>query len=130
MEEDQAFKFGECALGTLCPCILMVSMPNVKYNPILQRNISDRKNDSIGKEFVEDVEGESSPPCKFQNHDHKFEWTREQFSDQVLKLASQYGYNVEFSGVEGSGQEPAFASQIAIFKRCDPSDGSWLDARK
>ena len=88
MEEDQAFKFGEFALGTLCPCILMVSMPNVEYNPILQRTISDRKNDSIGKEFAKDVEGESSLPCKFRNHDHKFEWTREQFSDWTLNLAS------------------------------------------
>ena len=130
MEEDQAFKFGESALGTLCPCILIFLMPNMEYNLILQRTISDRKNDSAGKEFAEDVEGESGLPWEFWNHDHKFEWTREQFSDWALKLASEYGYNVEFSGVGGSGEEPGFASQIVVFKRCDPSDGSWLDARK
>lgn len=130
MEEDQAYKFGECALGTLCPRILLVSTPNVEYNPILQRSGSDRKHDSAGEELYEDVEGKSVLACKFRNDDHKFEWTRKQFSDWALKLASQYGYNVEFSGVGGSGEEPGFASQIAVFKRCDPSDGSWLNARK
>lgn len=130
MEEDQAYKFGECALGTLCPRLLLVSTPNVEFNPILQRNGSERKIDSAGEELYEDVEGKSGLACKFRNDDHKFEWTRKQFSDWALKLASQYGYNVEFSGVGGSGEEPGFASQIAVFKRCDPSDGSRLNARK
>lgn len=130
MEEDQAYKFGECALGTLCPRILMVSTPNVEYNPILQRNTLDSKNDSAGEDLTEDVEGKSGLPCKFRNYDHKFEWTRKQFSDWALKLASQYGYDVQFSGVGGSGEEPGFASQIAVFKRCDPFHGSWLNARK
>lgn len=130
MEEDQAYKFGECALGTLCPRILMVSTPNVEYNPILQRNVLDSKNGSAGEDLTEDVEGKSGLPCKFRNYDHKFEWTRKQFSDWALKLASQYGYDVQFSGVGGSGEEPGFASQIAVFKRCDPFHGSWLNSRK
>jgi len=130
MQEDQAYKFGECALGTLCPRMLIVSTPNVEYNPILQRTVSHSKIDSAGEELTEDAEGKSGLSCKFRNDDHKFEWTRKQFSDWALNLASQYGYNVEFSGVGGSGEEPGFASQIAVFKRCDPSDGSWLNARK
>ncbi|XP_057830306.2 small RNA 2'-O-methyltransferase [Cryptomeria japonica] len=118
MEEDQAFKFGECALGSLCPRILMVSTPNVEYNPILQRNVSDVKNDGEGEESMLDAEGKGDLPCRFRNDDHKFEWTRKQFSDWALNLASQHGYSVEFSGVGGSGEiEPGFASQIAVFKR-------------
>jgi len=130
MEEDQAYKFGECALGTLCPRMLIVSTPNVEYNPILQRTVSHSKIDSAGEELTEDAEGKSGLPSKFRNDDHKFEWTRKQFSDWALKLASQYGYSVEFSGVGGSGEEPGFASQIAVFKRCGPFDGSWSNARK
>lgn len=118
MQEDQAFKFGECVLGSLCPRILMVSTPNVEYNPILQRNVSDVKNDGKGQESMLDADGKGDLPCRFRNDDHKFEWTRKEFSDWALNLASQQGYSVEFSGVGGSGEiEPGFASQIAVFKR-------------
>ncbi|KAL5727335.1 hypothetical protein ACHQM5_000545 [Ranunculus cassubicifolius] len=108
MEEDQAQLFGEVVLGYFCPKILIVSTPNYEYNPILQK---------------EDDKAE----CKFRNHDHKFEWTREQFNRWASELASKYKYSVEFSGVGGSGHvEPGFASQIAVFKIGDEERGQHL----
>ena len=96
----------------------MVSTPNVEYNPIHKRNIFDVKRDGEGQESMLDADGKGDLPCRFRNDDHKFEWTREQFSDWALNLALQQGYSVEFSGVGGSGEiEPGFASQIAVFKR-------------
>nr|CAD1832064.1 unnamed protein product [Ananas comosus var. bracteatus] len=109
MEEDQAWLFGDIALSSFCPTILIVSTPNYEYNPILQRSsVPNKEEDSEDK----------SGPCKFRNNDHKFEWTRAQFEHWANKLALRHDYSVEFSGVGGLGDvEPGFASQIAVFRR-------------
>ncbi|XP_008812123.2 small RNA 2'-O-methyltransferase [Phoenix dactylifera] len=109
MEEDQACLFGDVVLSFFCPSVLIVSTPNYEYNPILQRSTIPNK---------EDDSEEKSAPCKFRNHDHKFEWTREQFNHWATDLAARHNYIVEFSGVGGSGDvEPGFASQISVFRR-------------
>lgn len=110
MEEDQAHLFGDVVLGHFCPKILIVSTPNYEYNPIL------RKGTTSTKEEKED-DTTDSLAGKFRNFDHKFEWTRSQFNCWASELAARHNYNVEFSGVGGSGDvEPGFASQIAVFK--------------
>ncbi|XP_010265807.1 PREDICTED: small RNA 2'-O-methyltransferase isoform X2 [Nelumbo nucifera] len=111
MEEEQACIFGNIVLSSFCPRILIVSTPNYEYNSILQRTtLANREDDADEKT--------QSLPCRFRNHDHKFEWTREQFNSWALDLAMRHGYSVEFSGVGGSADvEPGFASQIAVFRR-------------
>ncbi|EOY25539.1 hypothetical protein QUC31_011642 [Theobroma cacao] len=111
MEEDQACLFGDVVLSSFRPKILVVSTPNYEYNVILQRsNITSQEDDPEEKIY--------SQSCKFRNHDHKFEWTREQFNHWASELAVRHNYSVEFSGVGGSADlEPGFASQIAVFRR-------------
>ncbi|XP_020518606.1 small RNA 2'-O-methyltransferase [Amborella trichopoda] len=147
MEEDQAQVFGDLCLGSFCPQTLIVSTPNHEYNPILQRaatpdlkspecpkGLSERDNVTLpcmSSECPKELEeGETfTLSCKFRNFDHKFEWTRKQFSEWATKLALRHGYSVEFSGVGGSADiEPGFASQIAVFKR-EKSDISQNGAR-
>uniref|UniRef100_I1Q8A4 Small RNA 2'-O-methyltransferase n=1 Tax=Oryza glaberrima TaxID=4538 RepID=I1Q8A4_ORYGL len=108
VEEDQASLFGNVVLSSFCPTVLIVSTPNYEYNPILQRSAMPNK---------EEEPEENAGPCKFRNHDHKFEWTRSQFQHWATGLAEKHNYSVEFSGVGGSGDEPGFASQIAVFRR-------------
>ncbi|PON35087.1 3'-RNA ribose 2'-O-methyltransferase, Hen [Parasponia andersonii] len=110
MEEDQAWLFGDVVLSYFRPKILIVSTPNYEYNVILQgSNLSSQEEDP-------DDKGQSQA-CKFRNHDHKFEWTREQFNHWASDLATKHNYSVEFGGVGGSaGVEPGFASQIAVFR--------------
>lgn len=112
MEEDQACLFGDVVLSSFCPKILIVSTPNYEYNVILKKS-------SLPNQEEEDPDDKSeSQACKFRNHDHKFEWTREQFNQWASDLAARHDYSVEFSGVGGSGDlEPGFASQIAVFRR-------------
>ncbi|RAL41981.1 hypothetical protein DM860_016356 [Cuscuta australis] len=108
MEEDEACIFGDVVLDSFRPSILIVSTPNYEYNPILQRS-------ALRSEDEEDRE-----TCKFRNHDHKFEWTREQFCHWATDLAKRHKYGVEFSGVGGEAdKEPGFASQIAVFTKKD-----------
>lgn len=108
VEEDQATLFGNVVLSSFRPTVLIVSTPNYEYNPILQGSAMPNKDDEAD---------ESTGPCKFRNHDHKFEWTRLQFQCWATGLAVKHSYSVEFSGVGGSGEEPGYASQIAVFRR-------------
>ncbi|RLM86804.1 small RNA 2' [Panicum miliaceum] len=108
MEEDQASLFGNVVLSSFRPTVLIVSTPNYEYNPILQRSAMPSKDDEAD---------ENAGPCKFRNHDHKFEWTRAQFQCWATDLAVKHNYSVEFCGVGGSGEEPGYASQIAVFRR-------------
>ncbi|KAL7211264.1 hypothetical protein ACSBR2_014195 [Camellia fascicularis] len=111
MEEDQAHLFGDVVLTSFCPRILVVSTPNYEYNVILQRSALQSQEDDPDEKT-------QSQSCKFRNHDHKFEWTREQFSQWASDLAMRHNYSVEFSGVGGAvDREPGFASQIALFRR-------------
>lgn len=111
MEEEQASLFGDIVLSSFRPRILIVSTPNYEYNVILQKsNLTSHEDDPEEK-----IQSQS---CKFRNHDHKFEWTREQFQHWASELAVRHKYRVEFSGVGGAvDQEPGFASQIAVFRR-------------
>ncbi|XP_022139952.1 small RNA 2'-O-methyltransferase-like isoform X2 [Momordica charantia] len=111
MEEDQAYRFGNLVLSSFRPKLLVVSTPNYEYNVILQgSNLSSQEGDQDDKTQLQS--------CRFRNHDHKFEWTREQFNQWASDLATRHDYSVEFSGVGGSGHlEPGYASQIAIFRR-------------
>ncbi|XWS18001.1 hypothetical protein CRYUN_Cryun32bG0004700 [Craigia yunnanensis] len=111
MEEDQASVFGDVVLSSFRPRILIVSTPNYEYNVILQKsNITSQEDDPEEKIH--------SLSCKFRNHDHKFEWTREQFNHWASELAVRHNYSIELSGVGGSAElEPGFASQIAVFRR-------------
>lgn len=108
VEEEEASLFGSVVLSSFCPAVLIVSTPNYEYNPILQRSAMPNK---------EEEPEENTGPCKFRNHDHKFEWTRAQFQHWATGLAASHSYSVEFSGVGGSGEEPGYASQIAVFRR-------------
>ncbi|KAJ7565456.1 hypothetical protein O6H91_02G061700 [Diphasiastrum complanatum] len=134
MDSEPLSKIGESILGGLSPKVLMLSTPNIEYNPILQHLVrhaetpetaSETINKHIDGESIRDVEEveKHESVIKLRNDDHRFEWTRAEFRDWALRLASEYGYAVEFSGVGGSGDEdgPGFASQIAIFTRMDLS---------
>ncbi|KAF3620536.1 hypothetical protein T459_05024 [Capsicum annuum] len=115
MEEHDACLFGDIVLSSFCPQILIVSTPNYEYNVILQNSTP---------QYQEEDPDEKSQQqsCKFRNHDHKFEWTRQQFGQWASELASRHNYGVEFSGVGGEpNKEPGFASQIAVFRRKDNS---------
>uniref|UniRef100_A0A7N0RDP3 Small RNA 2'-O-methyltransferase n=2 Tax=Kalanchoe fedtschenkoi TaxID=63787 RepID=A0A7N0RDP3_KALFE len=111
MEEDEAFKFGDVVLSYFRPKLLIVSTPNYEYNVILQGGNGQKQDEDPD-------ENSHSQGCRFRNHDHKFEWNRDQFNSWASELARKHKYSVEFGGVGGTeGVEPGFASQIAVFRR-------------
>lgn len=107
--------FGDVVLGLFRPKTFIVSTPNYEYNVLLQGSTPPISEDSgVGDDEAKTQVG----ACKFRNHDHKFEWTRNQFELWASELATKHSYVVEFGGVGGCcDTEPGYASQIAVFRR-------------
>nr|XP_054756494.1 small RNA 2'-O-methyltransferase-like [Lytechinus pictus] len=63
----------------------------------------------------------------FRHDDHKFEWTRSEFQEWGNAICSDYGYEVEYSGL-GAGpvgsEHLGFCTQVAIFNRVSCDQGS------
>ncbi|KAJ2558457.1 hypothetical protein EV175_000787 [Coemansia sp. RSA 1933] len=64
------------------------------------------------------------PDARFRDDDHKFEWTRKQFSAWANAAAARFGYSVELLpiGVRMRNPSPGFVScggctQMAVFER-------------
>uniref|UniRef100_W5KST4 Small RNA 2'-O-methyltransferase n=1 Tax=Astyanax mexicanus TaxID=7994 RepID=W5KST4_ASTMX len=88
--------FSNVVFGYMNPCAVIISTPNVEFNPLL-------------------------PGLRgFRNKDHKFEWTRAEFQTWALGVCMEYGYSVEFTGVgvaPGQNRDVGFCTQIAVFQR-------------
>lgn len=96
----------EQVLGRMKPQKLILTTPNIEYNHV------------IGEFY-----GRPSQ-YKFRHRDHKFEWTRQEFSEWVSKIASKYNYSVEISGIGCVSENEdhskfGYASHCAIFSSSD-----------
>lgn len=54
---------------------------------------------------------------KFRHGDHRFEWTRIEFSQWANRISEQYGYNVRFLPVGNEMPNVGAPTQMAIFNR-------------
>jgi len=77
------------------PNAVVVTTPNVEYN----------------------VRFESLPAGVFRHKDHRFEWTRAQFSEWAHKIGERYGYAVRFLPVGPEDETVGAPTQMAVFER-------------
>ncbi len=84
--------------GAAKPGAVIVTTPNREYNVLYEGLVGMR------------------------HPDHRFEWTREQFSDWSDRVASSYGYQVERRGVGDHDQLLGTPTQMAIFTRREGAD--------
>uniref|UniRef100_A0A8C7WTA2 Small RNA 2'-O-methyltransferase n=1 Tax=Oryzias sinensis TaxID=183150 RepID=A0A8C7WTA2_9TELE len=93
--------FSAVVFGYMRPGAVVISTPNSDFNPLLP--------------------GLSG----FRDRDHKFEWSRAEFRSWALRVCSEYGYEVEFTGVgealHGHHDSVGFCSQIGVFYRLTAS---------
>jgi hypothetical protein len=82
--------FGNAAPGTV-----VISTPNAEYNVVYERLDADL----------------------FRHDDHRFEWTRKEFSTWCSKVSADYGYEVQTFPVGEEEEGIGAPSQIALFKR-------------
>ncbi len=76
------------------PGVAVITTPNGEYNA----------------KFEKPSAGE------FRHKDHRFEWTREEFSAWANNICEKYGYNVELSPLGNIDEQYGAPSQMAVFK--------------
>ncbi|GAA2449321.1 3' terminal RNA ribose 2'-O-methyltransferase Hen1 [Streptomyces macrosporus] len=79
--------------GAARPRTVVVTTPNAEYN----------------------VRWETLPAGSVRHHDHRFEWTREEFRAWARGVAERYGYAVEFRPVGDDDPEVGPPTQLALF---------------
>lgn len=82
------------------PKTVLVTTPNSEYNVLF----------------------ENLDAGKFRHGDHRFEWSRSDFSQWAGKVAEEYGYEVTFEGIGEADPIHGSPSQLARFTVKGESD--------
>ena len=84
-----------CVFGEAAPATVVVTTPNVEYNV----------------RFPDLAAGQ------FRHRDHRFEWTRAEFTAWASRVAGHYGYRVRHLPVGPDDPAVGAPSQLAVFTR-------------
>ena len=77
------------------PNTVVITTPNAEYN----------------------VKFETLPAGKFRHHDHRFEWSRQQFEIWATRLAERFGYSARFLPIGPEDVDVGAPSQMCVFSR-------------
>jgi 3' terminal RNA ribose 2'-O-methyltransferase Hen1 len=94
IDESRLPRVMDTIFGSYKPKVLLISTPNVEYNSVYQMDDE-----------------------KVRHKDHRFEWTRAEFSEWTLAMAGKYSYDVQLDGIGEEVEGYGHPSQIAIFTR-------------
>lgn len=83
-----------CVFGHYRPPLVVVTTPNVEYNPLLGLR-----------------EGQRRDP------EHRFEWSRERFRGWATGVAKRNGYRVQTGGIGPNDADAGAPTQYAVFRR-------------
>jgi 3' terminal RNA ribose 2'-O-methyltransferase Hen1 len=81
--------------GSAAPACVVVTTPNAEYNQMW----------------------ETLPAGSFRHPDHRFEWTRSEFSAWASRVAASHGYEVRFVPVGPADAAVGAPTQMAVFSR-------------
>ena len=130
LPEDVLEHFAPVLLGAYQPRLLLVTTPSYTFNTRFTAPDAPRSARS----------GYPDPTSRtdriFRHHDHKFEWTPEEFRAWCTAVGETWGYTVEIDGVGRAAEKDEWgrdealgdATRVAAFKRRD-SDG-WDEKRR
>lgn len=117
--------FCPMVLGIYAPKVLVITTPNYDFNALFSAPTTALNEIEPIRGGYLDPSGRTSRV--FRHHDHKFEWTRDEFQLWCEANARRWGYDVCVSGIGQStiadpwrrDEEggPYYATQGAIFRR-------------
>lgn len=130
LETDVFQLFAPILLGVYHPRLLVVTTPNFTFN---ERFFAPGSTDLEG---YPDPTGRTSRV--YRHHDHKFEWTVDEFSAYCGSEAERYGYSAEIDAIGlPVGSDPwerdaalGRATQVVVFRRQDVSTLEQDSARR
>lgn len=77
------------------PATAVITTPNVEYN-------------SVFKEL---------PAGHFRHHDHRFEWSRDEFQQWARQVSERFGYSVRFLGIGQEVPDVGSPTPIGVFSK-------------
>ncbi len=95
IDEPRLAAFEDSVFAAAHPRTAVVTTPNVEYNTLF----------------------EGMADGQLRHNDHRFEWTRAQFSDWCSGIADRHGYTVEVSGIGAEDKDLGCPTQMAVFRR-------------
>ncbi len=90
----------ETVFGHARPYTVIVTTPNREYN----------------------TQWESLPAGTVRHHDHRFEWTRDEFREWAEGVAARRGYKASFQGIGEHVDGVGCPTQMALFEREEEHD--------
>ena len=84
--------------GFAAPAAVVVTTPNAEYNP----------------HFA------TLPPGAMRHRDHRFEWTRAEFTSWAQQTADAHGYRVRYQPVGPEHPDAGPPTQLAVFTKAGP----------
>jgi hypothetical protein len=85
----------DAVFGAARPRVAVVTTPNVEYNALFE-GLSDGR---------------------LRHGDHRFEWTRDEFSAWCDGVVDRHGYGVTISGIGAVDDQLGSPTQMAVFVR-------------
>jgi 3' terminal RNA ribose 2'-O-methyltransferase Hen1 len=97
LDEARLRSFERVVFEFAGPRTVVLTTPNVEYN----------------------VRFEGLPAGKMRHHDHRFEWTRDQFESWAREVGGRHGYTPRFLPVGPMDAEVGPPTQMAVFEQTD-----------
>lgn len=97
LDPDRISSFEQTVFGVAKPATVVVTTPNFEYNAKYAALEANR----------------------FRHGDHRFEWTREEFSQWGERIAGQFGYTATFCGIGEPDPACGAPTQMGVFARCE-----------
>lgn len=95
LDEPRLAAMEKVIFGYTKPIYVIITTPNKEYNVLF----------------------DSMPENAMRHTDHRFEWTRQEFSDWGNRVAAEHGYHVSFKAVGEEQPEVGAITQMAIFSK-------------
>jgi 2-polyprenyl-3-methyl-5-hydroxy-6-metoxy-1,4-benzoquinol methylase len=94
----------QSVFGSAAPGSVIVTTPNAEYNSLYEGLAAD----------------------KFRHSDHRFEWTRAEFTAWAHGVANRYGYHTRFVPIGPEHPDAGSSSQLAVFTKAtaETTDGA------
>ena len=96
LDESRLAAFARVLFGFSRPRTVILTTPNIEYNA----NYEHMKENS------------------FRHGDHRFEWSRDQFSAWTRGICEEYGYTAEIKEIGETDREKGAPTQMGVFALC------------
>lgn len=95
LDEERLSTMKSIVFDYIKPNVVVLTTPNAEYNTVFEKLHAD----------------------SFRHHDHRFEWTRSEFSHWCNEICSEFTYEVTIYPIGPQEENKGTASQCALFKR-------------